>query len=130
MERRAFLMGLGGGLASGASVGFTQPQTAPGRPLVSTYIANVPADSRHLPARGESILVSRDDAYAYDPYALAVKTRSGELLGYVPPIHSRIIEPMLAGGYEAHAWVEESHSIPRPKVRIALTLQPAGASHV
>jgi hypothetical protein len=130
MKRRAFLMGLSSGVVGGASVGHAQTRSATDMPLVSTYIANLSADSRQLPARGERIVVNRDDAYAYDPHALAVRRSSGELLGYVPPIHSRIIGPMLCGGYEAHAWVEDSQFIPRPKVRIALTVQPAGTDHV
>lgn len=126
MDRRIFLASLGGGMIGGAATkAQAQPLFADG-PMVRTYVTNVAETigDRPLPKPGERLRLRVDPSRTYDPHTLVVTTADGASLGYLPPIHGRIIEPLVSSGFVASAWVETSRGTPRPALRIALNLHP------
>lgn len=125
MERRLFLAALGGGIASATTAGASVRKAA--RPaLISTYISNV-ADtnkSRVLPPVGSALELRVDSERAYDRRSVVVSTPDGDALGYLPSVHGRTIEPLLSAGFDMKAKVVASRMMPRPAVRIEISLRP------
>ena len=127
MDRRLFLATLGGGLAAGAGPSRSAPRASP--PLINSYVTSIgQTGTGAVPRSGERLLLSRDGARAYDSRSVLVSTMSGDPLGYLPATHAETIEPLLAAGFEAEAWVESSRTHPRPAVRIAIAFHPAEAA--
>jgi hypothetical protein len=127
MDRRLFLAAMGGGLAT--TVG-TSGAAAGGRTaaLISTYVSNVeqPRTGKALPGQGCRLALRVEPTRSYDPQSVLVSTTDGETVGYLPPIHGRLIAPLLSAGFPVDARVTSSKSTPRPAVRIQISLQPAG----
>lgn len=128
MNRRGFIAAATCGLAGGAvSAPFASAAPPPGAPVLNSYVTNVRSGmgSAPLPKPGDEVVIRREAGNSYDRHALLVSTRAGVALGNVPPIHSRMIEPFLAAGYQASGWVQTSRQEPRPRIGIAFTLVPA-----
>lgn len=124
MDRRHF--------ATGADVALVPTSALPRKlarsselPWFSTYLANVeqalgdapvpvhPHEPVHLVAVAGDI---------YDPHAVAVTTPDGRMLGRLPTSQSRIIRPLLEAGRPLAATVGEVRHIPRPAIRIEITV--------
>lgn len=124
MHRRGFMACLGGGAAGVLTTSSaTANRASPDQPIVSTYVANVLVDGS-LPKSGEHVSVRCGEARSYDQFGLCVADASGRLLGNIPPIHGRVLGPLIAAGYQAKGWVEASKSGTRPSLRIALAIVP------
>lgn len=128
MDRRRFMTCLGGGAAGAIAAPSTGTASSPDRPVVRTYVTNVD-ETNGLPALHEPITVQRGGADGYDRHALNVSLRSGQVVGRVAPIHSRILAPLVDGGYRVEGWVEGRAEGPRPSIRIALAIVPPEAHH-
>lgn len=125
MDRRQFLAALGGGLASGSAVSLGHAAAPPPGtlPLIDSYVTNI-ADlrgARPLPEVGGALRLRPVADRAYDPGSILVETADGHPLGYLPPIHGRLIAPLLGAGYAVAGRVESSRTTPRPAVRISIT---------
>jgi predicted Zn-dependent protease len=123
MNRRSFIVAVGAGAAAGASIASAAGRDLQAKAMVSTYAANMPAFAASAP--GDALQIRRDQERGYDRHAVEILAGNGERLGHLPPIHSRIIESLLAAGCTATAWVEEARVAPRPAMRIGLALAPS-----
>jgi hypothetical protein len=126
MDRRHFLSALGGSIASGAVLGQASARQAGRQALITTYVSNV-ADitvASALPTAGSRLALRVDETRSFDPRSVLVSTEEGQDLGYLPPIHSRTIEPLLSAGFDLDARVAASRTMPRPAVRIEISLWP------
>jgi len=129
MERRAFLGSLGagalgglGGLALAPRQSAAAAAAATG-PVITTYVTGL-SGGDNVPKTGEVVHLIADPSYGYDPNAVAVVTTNGARLGYLPPIHSQMLGPILAAGFTAIGRVRTSGSGAKPQVQVSAVLQP------
>lgn len=47
-------------------------------------------------------------------------TAKGQLLGHIPPIHSRMLEPFVSAGFSARGRIEEGQSASQLRISVAL----------
>ena len=128
MERRAFLGSLGAGALGGlGGLALTPRQSAAATsatgPVITTYVTGLRMGDE-VPKAGDEVHLVTDSSYGYDPNAIAVMTATKTRLGYLPPIHSQILGPILAAGFSAKGQVKTSRSGGTPQVHIAVVLQP------
>lgn len=139
MERRNFMIGLGGAAVAGLSstaLGQPAPDRPPGhspkKALFSTYVTNVddvlgPGLIPVYPAA--SVRLRRTPDRSYDPHSIAVETMLGVRLGYVPTNIGRVLAPMLEAGLPLEACVIGTQSIPRRAIKIEIALAAEAASN-
>jgi hypothetical protein len=127
MQRRAFLTGIGVA-TTGAIPAVAAAPAATQVATVNTYLTRVAPNfnDRQPPSHGDVVRLRPDTADRYDPHAVAVSDRDGILLGYLPPIHGRMIGPLLVGGFAAEGIITSRPTSSRPAIRIAVTLHAAG----
>jgi hypothetical protein len=124
MNRRSFIAAVGSVAAAGGAS--TPPASGRGlqaRAMISSYVTSIPAIA--APAPGDALQLRTDGKRGYDRHAVEILTRKGEQIGYLPPIHSRIIGPLLTAGFTATAWVEDARIAPRPAIKIGVAFSPS-----
>lgn len=122
MDRRGFFTCAGGGLAGTMLASPASARTASAAaPVVSTYITGVARLAGNaLPSAGTEVVLQRDLSDSYDPHALSVLSADGQLLGRIPPIHSRMLEPFISAGYSARGRIEEGQGASQLRISVAL----------
>lgn len=83
--------------------------------VLATHIANVQRDQQ--PALGQRLVLRRDPSRAFDPAAIAVETKDGQRIGYVPPARAGVLSRLMDQGASAHA-----EAAPGGRLRVFLTL--------
>jgi hypothetical protein len=111
--RRSVLLGAGGALggaaalATPAPLGAAQDETR----LLSTYVAGTAyfegREVAPLLRPGDVLALHREPRNDYDPRAVAVRTRSGAKLGYVPRVHNHALANLMDAGVEVTGRVRE-----------------------
>ncbi|MBU1316391.1 MAG: HIRAN domain-containing protein [Alphaproteobacteria bacterium] len=106
MERRSFLAGAGGALASlplaAAAMAAGEPKAGIG--LLRSYVANRDQFSQaRLPEVNEILRLRRRPDRSFDPTSIAVEKRDGSQLGYLPPASTGMLAALLDNGFNAYA---------------------------
>lgn len=126
MNRRTFMAALG----TGAAVGSVASSSATARqaPTISSYVTNVRDvfGVKQLPVGiGDKLRLWLDSSRKYDADTVVVGTEGKLPIGYLPPIHGRLVGPLIANGLTAQAEVEKVRNSPRPALRIAVSIHAA-----
>lgn len=90
----------------------------------------LPDVGRHL-ACGQQLLVVRDAANPYDPFALRILTNDRHMLGFIPRSQNRIAATLADQGIRLSAGIVAVHHDAAPWERLTISLWaelPAGAS--
>ncbi|MFN7102038.1 MAG: HIRAN domain-containing protein [Pseudorhizobium sp.] len=106
MERRSFLAGAGGALASLPLMAATAAAGEPkaGIRLLRSYVANRDQFPQARPPEVDEILrLRRRPDRSFDPASIAVERRDGSQLGYLPPASTGMLAALLDAGFSAHA---------------------------
>jgi hypothetical protein len=105
MDRRLFLAGAGGALATlplatGASAGGDGNSTLK---LLRSYVANRDQfPNSPTPQVGQHLELVRRPDRAFDPLSIAVTTSAGDQLGYLPSASTGMLAALLDGGFKAY----------------------------
>ena len=125
--RRNVLLGAGGALAGAALVA---PAALAGAKdevaLLTTYVAGTAYHAAEAAAAlrpGAPLELKREHANDYDPRAIAVRTRSGAKLGYLPRVDNHALARLMDTGFELAARVREVRPDARqPDIRLDVFL--------
>ena len=109
--RRKILLGAGGALG-GAALAAPGALAAPRDEvsLLSTYIAGTAyhrSDEAAALRSGDPVTLRREPRNDYDPRAIAVCTRSGSKLGYLPRVDNHALASLMDRGFEVTARVHQ-----------------------
>lgn len=123
--RRAFLAGLGGVAALAPVAAFGAARPLPQEiALPPSYVTNLPEQLPHEAVEaGAELRLVREPERRYDAASVAVFTRRGSRLGYLPTDQSRILAPLLDAGLPVRGEVIAAGTTPRPFLQLNLILQ-------
>jgi HIRAN domain len=126
--RRNLLLGTGGALAGAAVAAPAALAGANGEvTLLSTYVAGTAYHAAAAAAPGlrpdAPVVLQREHGNDYDPRAIAVRTRSGAKLGYLPRVDNHALARLMDAGFAVTARVREVRPDPRqPEIRLDVFL--------
>jgi hypothetical protein len=106
MERRSFLAGAGGALASLplAATAMAAGEPKAGIRLLRSYVANRDQfPQARQPDENEVLRLRRRPDRSFDPSSIAVEKRDGSQLGYLPPASTGMLAALLDTGFGAYA---------------------------
>lgn len=123
MERRAFIAsvaGLAAGSAAAAAAAMpdlgVMPAGQKSSVLVRSYLTGLTSDAVWNTATLESgnrLCLARAPERRFDPHSIEARSDTGELLGYLPGMHARILAPLLAHGLDLEARIVTLRHTPR-----------------
>jgi hypothetical protein len=110
--RRKILLGTGGALAAVALAARAAAGAARASvPLLSIYVAgtayHAAGEAASTLRPGDSLALQREQQNDYDPRAIAVRTRSGAKLGYVPRTDNHALANLMDAGFNVTARVQK-----------------------
>ena len=126
MQRRAFMATLAALAAAGSSCTALALAARCERVLLMCYGTRIDAsvlDRLSGAAEGEPLRLVPAPERRFDPASLAVETACGDLLGYLPGTHSRVLGAVVEAGFAVTSKALAMRRHPRPALEVDIWLE-------
>lgn len=125
MQRRSFITALAAMSVAAPAGGAAALPARTERILFRSYVTQlnvVVLDGLQAELQHAELALEPAPERAFDPASLAVRTGTGDLLGYLPGTHSRILGPLIKEGFQLTPRPVAARSRPRPSLEVDIWL--------